>query len=208
MPNPNSPSPRDRKLAVPQRRDARESLERLLTGAEAAFAERGYHAASIHEICGRAKVGIGTFYAHFEDKNELIASVMTERAIPLMRAITADELFEPDALVRRLRLHLDDPQAVGLWTAWREAMSSDATLRRLDGKLQQELIAALAPVVQEARDRAGAASAPSLEPILAAWSILAALRLFLARDRTAAPSLADAARVVRYLALGPDRIAS
>lgn len=43
-------------------RERGDGFRRLLNGAEATFSERGYHAATIHDICARAGVGIGTFY--------------------------------------------------------------------------------------------------------------------------------------------------
>ena len=46
--------------------------------------EKGYESVSIQEILDRANVGRSTFYAHFEDKNQLLHSILDR----------LDELFE------------------------------------------------------------------------------------------------------------------
>src|SRR5438309_3282797 len=92
MPNPNSPSatvPERRR--ADRRRDTTGSLDRLLDGAQATFAERGYHLANIHEICARADVGIGTFYAHFGHKNQLLEHLVVERGVSLPQVLTDDD---------------------------------------------------------------------------------------------------------------------
>jgi len=46
------------------------TCERLLYEAERVFSERGYHGASVSEICRRAGRAHGTFYRYFADKEE------------------------------------------------------------------------------------------------------------------------------------------
>ncbi|MDD5220984.1 MAG: TetR/AcrR family transcriptional regulator [Candidatus Bipolaricaulis sp.] len=57
--------------------------ESLLRSGERVFSERGYHEASVSEICRRAGLANGTFYRHFENKEEIFAALV-ER---LQRAI-------------------------------------------------------------------------------------------------------------------------
>src|SRR5215813_1391152 len=47
-------------------------------------AEKGYESVSIREILDRANVGRSTFYAHFQDKDQLLHSILDR----------LDELFE------------------------------------------------------------------------------------------------------------------
>src|SRR5262245_41400479 len=47
-------------------------------------AEKGYEAVSIREILDRANVGRSTFYAHFQDKDQLLHSILDR----------LDELFD------------------------------------------------------------------------------------------------------------------
>jgi AcrR family transcriptional regulator len=48
----------------------------LLEAAEAVFGEKGYDAASISEITGRAGVAQGTFYVHFPDKKGVFTELV------------------------------------------------------------------------------------------------------------------------------------
>ncbi|MEW5826917.1 MAG: TetR/AcrR family transcriptional regulator [Candidatus Bipolaricaulota bacterium] len=50
--------------------------EALLQAGEAVFSERGYHEASVSEICRRAGLANGTFYRHFEHKEEIFAALV------------------------------------------------------------------------------------------------------------------------------------
>jgi AcrR family transcriptional regulator len=115
----NSASGRDR-LSARGRRDS--TLERLLDGAQETFAERGYRAAGIQEICARAKVGIGTFYTHFEHKRELLQRVCVERSVLLTTSMTPAILRDHNELVAFLRRVNDEPVAAGLLRAWYEAV--------------------------------------------------------------------------------------
>lgn len=49
---------------------------RLLEAAQAVFARRGYHAASVDEIARRAGATTGALYAHFAGKEELFLAVL------------------------------------------------------------------------------------------------------------------------------------
>jgi AcrR family transcriptional regulator len=198
MPNMNSPSGGAKRRGT--RRDA--TLERLLDGALKVFAERGYHAANIHEICTRSSVGIGTFYAHFDDKKELITRLMTERAVALLGAITSDDLLDRPSLTRRVKAYLDDPVAVGLWSAWREATLADEDLRRIDARLRTDLVKKMATSIRGARLKAHTDRRSVLDPLDAAWVTFAATRAFATHDRGGAPSLETLAQIIRHLALG------
>ena len=98
------------------------TLERLMDGAQETFAERGYGAAHIHEICARSNVGIGTFYAHFDHKRELLQRVCVERSVLLTTTMTPAILRDHGQLVAFLRRANDDPVAAGMLRAWYEAV--------------------------------------------------------------------------------------
>ena len=59
------------------RRRARTRGE-LLAAARQVFAQRGFHDASIVEITQAADVGVGTFYLHFRDKDEVFNTLLDE----------------------------------------------------------------------------------------------------------------------------------
>jgi AcrR family transcriptional regulator len=54
----------------------RPPAERLLTAAEHLFAERSYRRTSVADICARAGIATGSFYAHFGSKADIFAAVV------------------------------------------------------------------------------------------------------------------------------------
>jgi AcrR family transcriptional regulator len=54
----------------------RPPAERLLTAAEHLFAERSYRRTSVADICARAGIATGSFYAHFNSKADIFAAVV------------------------------------------------------------------------------------------------------------------------------------
>jgi AcrR family transcriptional regulator len=61
----------------PERADpGRPPAERLLSAAEELFAERSYRQTTVAEICARAGIATGSFYAHFRSKAEIFAAVV------------------------------------------------------------------------------------------------------------------------------------
>ncbi|HEX4108652.1 MAG TPA: TetR/AcrR family transcriptional regulator [Solirubrobacteraceae bacterium] len=60
-----------------ERRKA-ETRRRLIDAGRVVFAEKGVDAAAIAEITEAADVGFGTFYNHFQSKQELAAAVIVE----------------------------------------------------------------------------------------------------------------------------------
>lgn len=81
------------------RRRAR-TRARLLAAARDLFAEKGVGATRTGEIAERADVAAGSFYNHFEDKDEIVEAVMAE--------VTEEQ----GALVDGLTRDLEDPAAV------------------------------------------------------------------------------------------------
>jgi AcrR family transcriptional regulator len=81
----------------------REALKR---GALACFADGGYRATQIGDIARRAGVAHGTFYVHFESKEQLIDELVAEfNALLLTRlekAFARLEATDPRAVARRL----------------------------------------------------------------------------------------------------------
>src|SRR3984957_6233369 len=62
--------------------DERPPAERLLAAAEELFGQRSYGRTTVAEICARAGMATGSFYAYFGSKEEVFAAVV--------RAINAD----------------------------------------------------------------------------------------------------------------------
>ncbi|HMA36508.1 MAG TPA: TetR/AcrR family transcriptional regulator, partial [Chloroflexia bacterium] len=68
------------------RRRARTRAD-LLVAARQVFATRGYHETSIAEITAAADVGVGTFYLHFRDKDEVLSALLQEGLTGLRQQI-------------------------------------------------------------------------------------------------------------------------
>jgi AcrR family transcriptional regulator len=56
------------------------SVAKLRAAALEAFAKRGFHGASVEEICTRAGLSRGAFYSNFEDKETLFFALFGEHA--------------------------------------------------------------------------------------------------------------------------------
>ncbi|MEX2542337.1 MAG: TetR/AcrR family transcriptional regulator [Trueperaceae bacterium] len=75
---------------LPQPATARGEATRrkLLDAAELEFGERGFHAASISSITGRAGVAQGTFYLYFPSKEEILRELVRYMGRELRRSLS------------------------------------------------------------------------------------------------------------------------
>lgn len=67
--------------------------ERILTAALECFARKGFHGASMHDICAAAAVSPGGLYRHFSAKDDLIVALVEadrEHALGLIDRALAD----------------------------------------------------------------------------------------------------------------------
>jgi AcrR family transcriptional regulator len=164
----------------------RETRRRLLASAAAEFAERGYAAATVSRIAGRAGVSVQSLYNDWGNKRNLLQAVM-ETAVtgddeaPLTPgtppAVITATLGPDDADPRRLIAHLArqyrllaERAAVG-WQTYRDAAATDpdiaADWQHLS-ELRREAFHALLARIPAAALR------PGLSPALAAdtaWAL-------------------------------------
>ncbi|MER6029940.1 TetR family transcriptional regulator [Streptomyces sp. NPDC001851] len=75
-------------------RDARGTRTRILHAAGAVFAERGYEAATVRDIAGRAGVNQALIFRYFGSKRALLTEVMAEGGKEQLISTPADRLFE------------------------------------------------------------------------------------------------------------------
>src|SRR5258708_3260137 len=202
MPNRNSDSSerRPRGTAKP-RRDTVRSVERLIAGAFASFAEHGYRAASIHDICAQAGVGIGTFYAHYEHKRELLREVMLARAPLISRLLVAADFHDRATLVVQLRALVDDPMAIGLWRGWHEAVFEEPEIARFHARWRGAALTDLVATVADARTR-WPAKGPVLDASIVAWTMATLARDVAIQDRAGAPTVEQLADLFQELVFG------
>ncbi|MEO8972373.1 MAG: TetR/AcrR family transcriptional regulator [Ktedonobacteraceae bacterium] len=90
--NDNSLSNNPDTLKRGTRRKERTRAE-LLVAARKVFAERGFHEASIAEITQVADVGVGTFYLHFRDKDDVF-TILLEEAVNEIREHVRNAVYQ------------------------------------------------------------------------------------------------------------------
>ena len=84
----------------PLTEQGRERKQQLVDAAIALFAERGYSATRILDICDRAGVAKGLFYWYFPTKLDLFAELVRSMRLQLRRAQAAAMDPDADALTR------------------------------------------------------------------------------------------------------------
>lgn len=78
----------------PQQARARHKRKLLLEAAEVEFAEAGYIGATSKSIADRAGVATGTFYQHFDNKDDVLREI-ADRRNALLQANLTDVLAHP-----------------------------------------------------------------------------------------------------------------
>jgi len=90
---------------LPDKGSHTSTRERLLQAALEVFAEHGYRAATIREICGRAEANVAAVHYHFGDKRKLYEAIYGHLFETLQERRTA--FLPPDAAPEvRLRVHI------------------------------------------------------------------------------------------------------
>ncbi len=89
MPPPTPPSPPSPRTARPARITARRraTRDRVLDAASEVFAERGFHGASVEDICERAGFTRGAFYSNFSSKDDLVLELSTRQSEALVERV-------------------------------------------------------------------------------------------------------------------------
>jgi len=96
--------------------ESNDMRERILLSAEKVFAQKGYAAASIRELCEAAGVNRALIYYYFADKADLYRAVIDNSEADLLRIAREARDAEGSALdrirlfiVRSAQLHLERP---------------------------------------------------------------------------------------------------
>lgn len=97
-------------METPKRRRST-TRARLLTGAQEVFAERGFHGASVEDICERAGFTRGAFYSNFASKDELALALFqstTDRLLDQIAALLPELADQPDSMLDAVLNVLDE----------------------------------------------------------------------------------------------------
>ena len=133
------------------RKRARTRAE-LLAAARQVFALRGYHEASIAEITRTADVGVGTFYLHFRDKDELFRTLLEEGIRDIREQVTVEALRFPYEQRLPAIIRLTFHYAYAQRDLFRIALTGDGqVMRRFHA--QNALSEGFADVLEEAQRR-------------------------------------------------------
>jgi AcrR family transcriptional regulator len=127
----------------------------ILACAKRVFAERGFHAASVGDICAAAGIGRGTLYQYFANKHAVLTAILREtleRVRALMEAQSRETAFPPpekvarstaiavcaDQLRRLLAVVFDDADTLRILL--REAVGLDAQVEGILSEIDDALI--------------------------------------------------------------------
>lgn len=96
--------------AAPRPSHRREATRRrLLDAARRVFAERGFHGASVEEICEQAGFTRGAFYSNFASKDDLVLDLYDQHTARLRERIT-ELADQPDLTIQQI--------LEGVFTIW------------------------------------------------------------------------------------------
>jgi AcrR family transcriptional regulator len=101
----DSVNPTEGARALPSPIPLGDTRERLLQAAMAVFAEHGYEAATIREICRRAEANVAAVHYHFGDKRRLYAAIF-DAVFALLRQRRRAFLPAEAPPAERLRIYI------------------------------------------------------------------------------------------------------
>lgn len=124
---------------VPRQARSRAKRDAMVGAALALFGDHGYEAVRIEEIATRAGTSVGTFYAYFRSKQQLLV-VLMQRYLETMLALdllTVDRTQSLRAIISHAvrRAFVPDRTYAGLWRAWHEAVAVDPDLAAIDRQI-------------------------------------------------------------------------
>ncbi|MFC9895273.1 TetR/AcrR family transcriptional regulator [Nocardia sp. NPDC127579] len=102
-------------------RVSEEHLERrrqqILDAARVCFARKGFYDTSMQDVFAEAELSAGAVYRYFKSKNDIIAALANQTAVPLMGLLTEqldlDPLPTPGDLVQVIAQHVVDSSHTG-----------------------------------------------------------------------------------------------
>ena len=144
------------------RSEGRDAREDLLEAAAQVFAEKGFQAASVDEIAGRAGLSKGALYWHFGSKDDLFFALLEERVDrPLREAVAqfesapAEQDMAPQAAVVLSWLVEQQRDLVLLQVEYWSLAVRDPRLRARYAKRQADLRSAYARAIEARLEHRG-----------------------------------------------------
>ncbi|MBC9821571.1 TetR/AcrR family transcriptional regulator [Terrabacter sp. MAHUQ-38] len=158
---PSVTSPRSAPSRITARRQA--TRDRVLDAASDVFAERGFHGATVEDICERAGFTRGAFYSNFASKDDLVLELSrrhSEALVDRIRRASKRESGSAEEVLRDVFAALADEtrskeQWLVLTTEFTLHAIRDAGARRAWAAQQRRVRDELVAVVDEAVARQG-----------------------------------------------------
>ena len=161
-------------------RSAEATRAQLLEAATKVFAERGYRAATVDAVVQQAGLSKGTFYWHFESKDELFAALLEERIdrpagalMEITRTAPAGGTTAPVVSEGLAALFEQQRELVLLLHEYWSAAVRDERLRVRYVERQTRLRETLARALAERHERTGVPLSVPAEALAAAFIALA-----------------------------------
>lgn len=189
---------------TPDRRTKRREQTRaqLIQAARTLFARQGVERTRINEITDEADVGFGSFYNHFESKDEIAGAVVSELAAAHAEAIIAatagvEDPAEVISVAHRYFVRLASREPEWAWLALRLELSHEALLNPLRPYARQDLERAIA---------AGRLEVPDVDVAIAAGggALVSVMREVLEGRLSEGADVPHAATVLQMFGLSPE----
>lgn len=151
--------------------------QQILDAAEACFRRRGFHQATMQEICAEARISPGALYRYFDAKADIIAAISEEKrrhAEEEFRKLMVERTFVDSliAVARKFLSKFSESDAGSLLCDIASEAARDPVLaRRLSG-IQEDSVASLAEAVAVAQARG------EIDPVLAPMDVARTLMTF------------------------------
>jgi AcrR family transcriptional regulator len=137
--------------------------DRVLEAASEVFAERGFHGATVEDICERAGFTRGAFYSNFSSKDDLVLELSRRQAEDLVerirRASKREHAAAEDVLRDVFAALADESRSKERWVVLTTEFTlhaiRDAGARRAWAAQQRRVRDELVAVVDEAVERQG-----------------------------------------------------
>lgn len=145
----------EKSVRVPQQARSIEKRQRLISAAAELFDRNGYDGVTAKTIAVEAGVSVGTFYAYFEDKKDVLMAILAEHLEQVDTSVF-DELRqavargEPGREIVRLAVragHATHTQPAGLMRMMLALRYTDPDMRRMrsaeESAMQEKLVTLL-----------------------------------------------------------------
>lgn len=112
-----------------------DTRDKIVTGAAALFAQRGFHAVAMSELCGSLRLSRGAFYHYFPSKEDLLEEICRRYMTKLLNQAKLAKVEERDPERRLRRLGTELIEVIGahrheLAVCFRETISLTDDRRR------------------------------------------------------------------------------